>query len=232
MSEPDPNVSIVELVAEALGDLRSELVLVGGCAAGLLITDSARPAVRQTIDVDLVGEVASRYDYYEGLLPRLRARGFVESAEHDHMCRWSKGNLIIDVMPAKEILGHSVNRWYEGVVRTAQMRKLPSGLEILVVSAPLFLATKLDAFHGRGNGDYLGSTDLEDIVNVVDGRPELIEEVSATLPEVRDFLRDEFDGLLADESFTEQLPGHLPGDAASQGRVPLIIARLRQLAGL
>jgi predicted nucleotidyltransferase len=230
MNTPDPNVSIVELVAAALGDLRSELVLVGGCSVGLLITDRARPAVRQTVDVDLVAEVASLGDYYEGLSPRLRACGFVENG--DHMCRWTQGGLIIDVMPTKEILGHSVNRWYEAAVESAQKQTLPSGLEILVVSAPMFLSTKLEAFHSRGNGDYLGSTDMEDIINVIDGRPELIDEVRRCPADVREFLEDEFDRLLADEAFTEQLPGHLPGDEASQGRVPLIIERLRQLAGL
>lgn len=230
MNTNDPNVSIVELVADALGDLRSELVLVGGCSVGLLITDRARPAVRQTVDVDLVAEVASLGDYYEGLSPRLRARGFVENGEH--MCRWTKGGLIVDVMPTKEILGHSVNRWYEIAVQSAQKHTLPSGLEILVVSAPMFLLTKLEAFHSRGNGDYLGSSDMEDIINVVDGRPELIEEVRQSSSDVQSFLEEEFDSLLADEVFSELLPGHLPGDEASQGRVPLIIQRLRQLAGL
>jgi hypothetical protein len=33
----DPNVRIVEAVAAALGNLCDELVLVGGCAASLLI---------------------------------------------------------------------------------------------------------------------------------------------------------------------------------------------------
>lgn len=230
MNIGDPNVSIVELVAAALGDLRSELVLVGGCSVGLLITDDARPVVRQTVDVDLVAEVASLGDYYDGLSPRLRKCGFVENGEH--MCRWTKGGLIVDVMPTKEILGHSVNRWYEIAVQEAQPRTLPSGLEILVVTAPMFLSTKLEAFHGRGNGDYLGSTDMEDIINVIDGRPELVDEVRRAPPDVREFLQEEFDGLLADAEFVELLPGHLAGDPASQGRVPLLIGRLRQLAGL
>jgi hypothetical protein len=38
----DPNVQRVELVAAALGELRHQLVLVGGCAVRLLI-DSATP---------------------------------------------------------------------------------------------------------------------------------------------------------------------------------------------
>ena len=230
MKAQDPNASIVELVAFALGNLRSELVLVGGCAVGMLITDRARPAVRQTIDVDLIAEVASLCDYYHELSPRLRGCGFVESG--DHICRWHKGDLMIDVMPFSDVvLGHSVNRWYGAAVRDARKHLLPSGLEILLVAAPVFLATKLEAFHDRGNCNYQAH-DMEDIVNLVDGRPELAAEVDMSAADVRAYIREEFDDLLADVTFTEQLPMHLSTDAASQARVPILIERLRRLAGL
>jgi hypothetical protein len=38
----DPNVQRVEVLAAALGEIRHQLVLVGGCAVSLLI-DSAMP---------------------------------------------------------------------------------------------------------------------------------------------------------------------------------------------
>ena len=47
MSANDPNLAKVELIAEAIGDLADDLVFVGGCAAGLLITDPAAPPVRE-----------------------------------------------------------------------------------------------------------------------------------------------------------------------------------------
>jgi hypothetical protein len=50
----DPNLSKIELIAAALGPLRDQLVFVGGCAVGLLITDTAAAPVRVTFDVDLV----------------------------------------------------------------------------------------------------------------------------------------------------------------------------------
>ena len=52
----DPNLAIVEMAAERLGELREETVFVGGCATGLLLTDPASPPVRATRDVD---EIAS-----------------------------------------------------------------------------------------------------------------------------------------------------------------------------
>jgi len=46
--------------ARALGELCEELVFVGGCTTGLLITDAAAPDVRVTRDVDVIAEIASR----------------------------------------------------------------------------------------------------------------------------------------------------------------------------
>lgn len=64
MNAHDPNVAKVELVAQALGDLRERVVFVGGCAVGLLLTDPAAAAPRVTYDVDLVAEVAALPGYY------------------------------------------------------------------------------------------------------------------------------------------------------------------------
>lgn len=231
MNAHDPNVQTVELVVAALGPLTRQLVLVGGCSVGLLISDRARPPVRQTIDVDLIAEVASTMAYYR-LCGKLTESGFSPSHEAEHMCRWVKQGLMIDVMPSDEsILGHSANRWYPYAIQSARPITLPSGAEILLISAPLFLATKLEAFHDRGKEDY-GHHDMEDIINLVDGRPELIDEVAKEAQEVREYLRAEFDDLLADESFTNSIPLHLRPDIASQARTMIILRRLQKLAGL
>jgi len=221
----DPNLPVVSLVANALGNLTKEFMLVGGCAVGLLITDHARPPVRQTADVDLVAEVTSLKDYYS-LRPKLNQTGFKEDQAAEHMCRWRKGALIVDVMPTTEVLGHSVNRWYAEAVKVAEVRTLPSGEVINVITAPFFIATKLESFNSRAGGDYLHH-DMEDILNVVDGREELLNEVANAPEAVRDFIRDEIDGCLADQTFVDQLEWVFPG-----GRFELVIRRLRHLAGL
>ena len=227
----DPNTIVVEQVAAALGELRNELVLVGGCAAGLLISDKARPPVRQTVDVDLVVEAYSLQHFYK-IADELKSCGFKESSDANNMCRWRRGELILDLMPTNEkILGHSTNRWYTDAVKTAQLKVLPSGIKIRIIAPPLFVATKLDSFHGRGGGDY-SHHDMEDIVNLVDGRPELIDEVAGTLDAVRIYIQEETDDLLADASFVDGLPRLLRPDYANQARIPLIIERLRKLAGL
>jgi hypothetical protein len=59
----DPNLERVEVVAAALGPLREQLVFVGGCAAGLLISDPAATPIHATLDVDLVVQVAALREY-------------------------------------------------------------------------------------------------------------------------------------------------------------------------
>lgn len=50
------------------------------------------------------------------------------------------------------------------------------------------MATKLEAFGGRGRGDFLGSHDLEDILTVFDGRAELPGEIAQAPANVRDHI--------------------------------------------
>lgn len=71
----DPNVAKVELIASALGPLREQVVFVGGCAVGLLITDTAAALVRVTFDVDLVASVSALAGYL-GMERELARLGF------------------------------------------------------------------------------------------------------------------------------------------------------------
>lgn len=229
MNKSDPNVALVELAVKKLGNLADQLVLVGGCASGLLITDTARPPVRTTYDVDLIVEIATLVNYY-ALAEQLKRIGFRENNEV--ICRWELDGLIVDVMPTDEkILGFS-NKWYPEVVAEAKRITLPSSREINLISSPLFIATKLEAFYTRGNGDYGQSHDIEDIVNVVDGRQELPYEIKQSGESVKRYLSDEIDYLLATADFIDKLPWHLHGDKDSQSRVPYVISQLRLIAGL
>ena len=146
-------------------------------------------------------------------------------------------------MPTDErILGFS-NRWYGPAIGAAQTIRVGRH-DIRVVTTPYFLATKLEAFHGRGGHDYRASHDLEDIITVIDGRPELGAEVRAAdadvrdyiaaqaqaLLSVRDYIAAQAQALLSTRDFRDALPGHLAPDLASQGRLALVRDRLNELA--
>ena len=103
------------------------------------------------------------------------------------------------------------------------------GQQVRLITAPYFLATKLEAFLGRGKNDFRTSHDLEDIVTVIDGRPEIVDEVPLAASDLRTFLSDEIRALLSNREFREALPGHLLPDAASQQRLGLVVNRMQQL---
>jgi len=54
-----PNLELLLTAANALRPLLPEIVFVGGCATGLLITDPAAAPVRRTYDVDVIAEITS-----------------------------------------------------------------------------------------------------------------------------------------------------------------------------
>ncbi|MCW8946523.1 MAG: hypothetical protein OQK42_04895, partial [Sedimenticola sp.] len=60
----NPNLEILELAIKLLGSLSDEMVFLGGCATGLLITDPAAPPIRVTRDVDAIVQVASLAEYH------------------------------------------------------------------------------------------------------------------------------------------------------------------------
>jgi hypothetical protein len=224
----DPNRIQFEAVVRLLSPLLEELVFVGGCTTGIFITDPATGGIRPTKDVDAIVDVAS-YAQYTALSERLRTIGLKEdTSEGAPLCRWRHGQLIVDVMPTDEkTLGFS-NRWYPMAIETAQRMDI-AGHHVRIVSPALFLATKLEAYHGRGGGDVFSSHDLEDIVTVVDGRPEIVDDVSTANEQVRTYVATELRLLLDNQDFMEAFAGYLLPDAASQARRGILEQRLREL---
>ena len=225
----DLNRALFESVVRLLVPVLDELVFVGGCTTGLFITDPAAGGVRPTKDVDAIVDVTS-YAEYTTLSERLRTLGLAEDTTPGApFCRWRHGQLIVDVMPTDAtVLGFS-NRWYPTAIETAQTFRI-AGHDVRVVTPPLFIATKLEAFHGRGDDDVVASHDLEDIITVIDGRPEIVGDVAAASDDVRAYIGAEIRELLGNRDFTEALAGFLLPDPASQERRSLLEGRFRSLS--
>jgi predicted nucleotidyltransferase len=146
--------------------------LLERAAAALWITDPAAPPLRPTKDVDVVVEVSTlvAYNRFE---QRLRLAGFRDAGRmlgrfiHD-------GDLQLDAIPAEaSILGFE-NHWQRASLGSAVERTLPSDVAIRALAPANLLATKLEAFAGRGRNDYLASPDFEDIIALLDGRQEIV----------------------------------------------------------
>lgn len=232
MSINDPNREILLLIANALGDLREKVIFVGGCATGLLVTVQRAQVIRPTDDVDIVAQVANTAGYHQ-LESQLRSKGFVQDMRaNTPICRWSYQGVAVDVMPTdKHILGFA-NRWYPLAIEYANDFVLDAENTIRLIAAPFFIATKLEAFEDRGKNDLLLSHDMEDIVTVIDGRPSLIVEMQLAPRALQEYIAEKFSNLLMNEDFLSALQGYLPGDSASQSRLPLLERRLNALANL
>jgi len=203
-------LGMLKAVAIALGDdLRGRLVFVGGCTTALFITDPITlEDVRATDDIDLIVDLAGRAEW-SALQDDLRQKGFIEAADEAVICRMRLGTLKVDFMPDDEtILGFS-NRWYAVGIETAVTSTLDTGLDIRILTPAIFVATKLEAFAGRGQNDLFMSRDAEDILLIVDGRPDLEEEVAAAPADVQAFISQGFRDFLAYADFDDFLEGNL-----------------------
>jgi hypothetical protein len=225
-----PNLEMLRVAVKNLGELADEMVFVGGCTTGLLITDEGAAEVRPTDDVDSIVEVTS-YGQYNTFAEKLKKIDFREDTrEGAPVCRWVKGETVLDVMPLDEKVLGFTNRWYEPAIEAAETREILPGVTVRVIASPYFCATKFEAFEGRGAGDYLASHDLEDIITVIDGRSEIIDEISRAPEDVRDYISGKIAGLVKTRQFIDALPGYLLPDDASQGRIRILMDRLTEIA--
>jgi len=131
----NPNIELLRSVVSDLGILADELVFIGGCTVGLFITDSGAEYVRPTKDIDAIIEVAT-YSQYVDFGNRLSKLGFNPDAP---ICRWVKGDMILDVLPIDEqVLGFR-NTWYADAANAAEFHQMLPTKSIRVVSAVYFI---------------------------------------------------------------------------------------------
>lgn len=201
-------------------------VFTGGSVVGLLITDPAAAPPSRTKDIDIVLEIYG-YGEFAAMEQSLRAAGFTQNwLDNVHLVAWYWRGARVDFLPHEPMEMMMTNRWFTHLIHEAERVEVIPGKHAWCASAPCFIATKLEAFFSRGNGDYLMSKDIEDILAVVDGREELGEEMKLTAPDVRGFVRASLIGLLADEHFMDCVPQMLP-DAS---RAAILLTRLRNLS--
>lgn len=230
MNPLHPNIQQLEVVAEALGELCDELMFVGGCAAGLLCTSPNAAPPRVTYDVDVVAQVAALAAYH-ALEEKFTQRGFKRDMSPDApICRWRLGELEVDLMPTEERVLGFANRWYPLAIASASFVALPSGKLIRLISAPAFLATKLEAFSSRGKSDLMSSHDFEDIIQVIDGRPGIEAEVIAAGGELADYLAIRFGEIVRSPAFENTLPGLVVFDELYEDRIHRVRQRIRLIA--
>ncbi|MEA3545482.1 MAG: hypothetical protein U9R69_09735 [Thermodesulfobacteriota bacterium] len=222
---------MINTVAKALGEeMLEKVTFVGGCTTGLLITDDfSKEAVRYTDDVDLIINIVG-YPKWVAFQERLRTQGFIESAEDDVNCRMRLGELKVDFMPDDEkILGYS-NRWFAKGFSSAQSYRLNDVTTIKLLTPTYFVATKLEAYLGRGNNDPQVSHDIEDILNLFDGREEIIQEITDADIDVRNYIARQISQLLENDDFGYAVQSTARGDKDRENLIYERLEAARELA--
>jgi len=132
------------------------------------------------------------------------------------------------LVPVDERVLGFANRWYKLGFAAALLATLPTRLKLMHLSAPYFVATKLEAFEDRGNNDVYLSHDLEVIISVVDRREELLEELTGAPSGVRGFIAEHFQAIFNHPDFTYVLPGIV----SQSSRTSLVLQRFADVAKL
>jgi predicted nucleotidyltransferase len=200
------NITRICAVHNALGPLKDKVVFVGGATVSLY-ADRAAAETRPTDDVDIVVEIATRWEFV-ALEEQLRTMGFQNDITANYLGRYLLPGIILDVMPTDEsILGFS-NIWYEEGFKSAIDYTLNSQHTIKIFAPPYFIASKLEAFKKRGNNDGRMSSDFEDIVFVLENRRSIWEEMKASNEPVCSYLLKEFKGLYKHRYIEEWIEAH------------------------
>ena len=228
---PPPNLGALRAVAGRLDGLGLDYAFVGGSIVNLLLDHPDLSPARPTDDVDVILEVVTA-ERYSDVEVRIRGLGF----EHDMspgapLCRWVLGNLMVDIMPTEGAALGLNTAWFKETLATAT-EQVVAHTKLKLVSPVGFLATKYVAFLDRGEGDYYGSPDIEDFITVIDGRERIVGDVDQAPSDLRRYVIGAVNSLTATDAFNEALSGHLPADAASQGRLPSLRQKLAEIAAL
>lgn len=211
-------------VATALGDdLIKSMVFVGGCTTGLLVTDEfTKEQIRYTDDVDLIVDIIG-YAAWTDLQEQLKVKGFSIDMGEEVMCRMILDNLKVDFMPVDDKALGFTNIWYKDAVATAQDYVLNDALTIKLITPEYFVATKLEAYLGRGNGDALSSHDIEDLLNIFDGRASIVDDILSASEDLQNYVSEQLSSLMEDGNFEYAVQGTARNDP---GREQLIFDRL------
>lgn len=218
------NITRIKAVYHALEELANDVVFVGGATVSLYATRPGKGS-RVTDDVDVVIELLN-YNDYAALEDKLREKGFRNDTFSGVLCRFVIDGIIVDFMPTSvNVLGFS-NKWYPEAFKNSIKTSVGTNIDVRIFSAPYFLASKLEAFADRGKNDGRFSSDFEDIVQVLNNRESIWEEIREVNLSAKDYLKITFKNLLNEKYIGEWISSHLDYEEQSRGRY--IIARLME----
>jgi predicted nucleotidyltransferase len=197
----------IKAVANALDALNEKVVFVGGATISLY-PDKPVFEIRPTDDVDVIIEILN-YNDRVALEEKLRSIGFSHDIESGVICRYKIQGIIVDVMPTNDSSIGFTNLWYPEGFQNAIDYVIDNICKVKILSAPYFIATKLEAYKGRGENDGRTSHDFEDIIYVLENRELIWEEINNSGDNLKKYFREEFKKLLDNPNLYEWIDCHV-----------------------
>jgi hypothetical protein len=219
------HIEIVEKAAIALQELCAEMVFVGGAIISLYTDDASSDEIRPTKDIDLTIRIKS-YSKLVSLQERLAQLKFFPDPSGMSVCSFKFEDILIDIMPSDIDVFGKPNRWYDSGIEDLIMINLGE-TKIRILSAPFFLATKFEAFNGRGK-DYRTSHDFEDILYVIDNRKNIVKEILESETSVKNYLMKEFGNFAKRYDYDETLSAHIHPFVAEE-RIPMVKEKIGKI---
>lgn len=220
------NTKIVAQVAEALEELNQKMAFVGGAVISLYTDDPAADEIRPTVDIDLAVQLTG-FGEWTRLNDRLLELGFMPNPDGKSICDYRYKGIEIDIMPSENSHIGISNSWYKPGFSSLQTKQVEN-TTVQILSAPYFLATKLEAFHDRG-GDYRFSHDFEDVIYVIDNRTHIVEECLNADSEVRNFIKSELKKVI-DSPYCEEYIRTQIHPIMAEERYPMVLEKILKIA--
>jgi hypothetical protein len=221
-----PYLEEIKTIALALGELKNKVVFIGGSVVGLYVDTQGAEEPRPTKDIDLTLQLL-HYGDWALLEEQLATLNFMHSPDENILCRYFYKGIMVDIMPSNEnILGFS-NIWYHEGIDEAIEYQIEPLLFIRIFPCSYFLASKIEAYKGRGN-DLRWSQDFEDIIYIFNNREQVVKDILNSKPHLLEYFQKEFLNLIKHPSFEEALNIHLykQGD---EERIEFVKDKIRQI---
>ena len=221
------NLALVAQVAKGLKELNEKMVFIGGAVISLYTDDPAADEIRPTTDIDMTINLAN-YNEWTQMQERLTELKFYPDPQGQSICSYKYKDISIDIMPSEDSSIGISNTWYKPGFIHVQQIELPGSITINILPSPYFLATKLEAFKDRGQNDFYGSHDFEDIIYLIDNRTTIVEEILASENEVKQYIKQEISVIKSHPQAEEILAMHIH-PLIREERFQLLMEKIEQL---
>jgi len=220
------NIQTIAEVAKGLQEMCQEMVFVGGAVISIYTDDEAAEEIRPTGDIDLTIQVTG-YAGWVQMQERLSQLRFAADPNGHSICSYLYQGIAVDIMPSEDGPFGPSNRWYKPGFDYLQKVLVNDEIEIQILSAPYFLATKLEAFNSRG-GDYRTSHDFEDIVYVIDNRIHIVDEICEADETVKTFIQNELLKIISNPYLEEIIRAQIHPLIVDE-RYPIVLDKINKI---